>query len=270
MKFAICNEIFEGWPWPEVCRFVKEVGYDGIELAPFTFAGRVTDISSATRREIRKTAEDAGLSIVGLHWILAKTEGFHLNHPEQTIRRKTADYLMALADLCADLGGELMVFGSPQQRTVLPGLTFSQAWDFAKETFRLVLPHLERLQIPLCLEPLSTKETDFISSTAQGREFVQQMSHPNFRLHLDVKAMSWEDSPVATQIRENADLLGHFHANDPNLGGPGFGEVEFGPILAALEEVRYSGFVSVEVFDFTPGPERIARESLRYLREKQP
>jgi len=269
MKFAICNEIFTGWQWPAVCAFVKEVGYHGIEIAPFTFAERITDISSAQRIEIRRNAEDSGLNIVGLHWLLAKPEGLCINHPDGTVRRKTADYLMALADFCADLGGKVMVFGSPKQRNVHPGLSSEQAWQLALETFRLVLPHLERQQITLCLEPLAPQETNFITTAREARELIQEISHPNFRLHLDVKAMSSEGRPIPEIVKENADLLGHFHANDPNLGGPGFGEVDFAPILAALREIGYPGYVSVEVFDFTPGAETIARESLRYLRNKE-
>jgi len=270
MKFATCNEGFKNWPWPEVCKFAKEVGYDGIEIAPFTFADRVSTLDAAARAEIKTTAEQAGLAIVGLHWLLVKPEGLYLNHPEAGIRRETAAALVDLVHFCADLGGKVMVFGSPKQRNVFAGLTFEQAWQLAKETFQLILPALVERDVTLCFEPLSTQETDFINTAAQARKLIEEINHPNFRLLLDVKAMSSEAQSIPDIIRQNADLVSHFHANDANLGGPGFGEVDFAPILQTLQEVGYQGWVSVEAFDFTPGIETVARESLRYLREKAP
>src|SRR5262245_23130462 len=132
MKFAICNELFENWPFDRVCRFVKSVGYSGVELAPFTLASRITDLTSASRSELRRQATDAGVQVIGLHWLLAKTEGLYLTAPDRPTRERTADYLVALAEACRDLGGSLMVFGSPKQRSLLPGVTADQAFDFAK------------------------------------------------------------------------------------------------------------------------------------------
>ncbi|MBN1445098.1 MAG: sugar phosphate isomerase/epimerase, partial [Candidatus Omnitrophica bacterium] len=59
----------------------------------------------------------------------------------------------------------------------------------------------------------------------------------------------------------------HFHVNDRNLGGPGFGDVDFAPIIRALKDAGYGGWLSVEVFDFSPGPEAIAKKSIEYLKK---
>ena len=267
MRYAICNETFEGWDHRRVCRLVADLGYGGLEIAPFTLAPSITDVSSERRRELRQEAEQCGLKIVGLHWLLAKTEGLHLTSPEETVRKRTAEYLVELARGCRDLGGELMVFGSPAQRRIPAGVSKAQATEYAADTVQRALPGIADCSIKLCLEPLPQPDTDFIITCAEGIELLDRVSHPNFVLHLDVKAMASDEAPIPELIRRHAPRTAHFHANDPNKRGPGFGSMDFVPILRALKETDYRGWVSVEVFDYSPDPETIARRSIRYMKE---
>ena len=266
MKFAICNELFEGWSFDRVCRYVKSVGYDGLEVAPFTLAPRITDVDAATRAGLRQQAADAGVRIIGLHWLLAGTQGLYLTSPDAAVRTATSDYIVALAEAARDLGGSLMVFGSPKQRSLLPGVSWQQAFDHAVDVFRRAMPAVAASGITICMEPLAPAETDFINTAEEGTRLMDAVGHPNFRLHLDVKAMSSEPTPITELIRRYAPRTGHFHANDPNMKGPGFGEVDFAPIFKALEDSGYEGWVSVEVFDYKPDPETIARESVENMR----
>lgn len=266
MRFAVCNELFAGWSFDDACRTAQEIGYSGIEIAPFTLAPSVDKISQQDRESIRRTAERFGLEIVGLHWLLANTEGLHINHPDESIRKRTVDYLARLVDLCSDLGGTVMVFGSPAQRKMVEGVDYAEAWCYALDAFRGLVPKLERRGVTLCLEPLSPEETDFINTADEAVAMIEHVSSENFRLILDVKAMSSERLAIPEIIAKHGSLLRHFHANDANKRGPGFGDTDFGPIAAALKSVNYSGWVSVEVFDFTPDPITIAQESLRYLK----
>jgi sugar phosphate isomerase/epimerase len=129
------------------------------------------------------------------------------------------------------------------------------------------MPGIADRGIRLCMEPLAPSETDFINTCEEGTRLMDAVGHPNFVLHLDVKAMSSERIPVPDLIGQYAPRTGHFHANDPNMKGPGFGEVNFVPIFSALREARYDRWVSVEVFDYTPDPETIARKSVEYMRQ---
>ncbi|HZZ79306.1 MAG TPA: sugar phosphate isomerase/epimerase family protein [Gemmataceae bacterium] len=274
MQYAICNETFEGWEHARVCKTVAELGYTGLEVAPFTLAPRITDVTAAQRKKLRGEAESAGLRIIGLHWLLAKTEGFHLTAPDASVRQRTADYLVELAKACRDLGGDLMVFGSPIQRKVLAGVTPEQATDYAVDCFNRAKNGIADAGVKLCLEPLAPREiplapgeADFMQTAAEGCAILDRIKHPNFILHLDVKAMSSESIPIPELIHTHIGRLGHFHANDPNKRGPGFGKVDFVPIFRALKDAKYTGWVSVEVFDYTPDPVTIARESIRYMRE---
>jgi len=160
----------------------------------------------------------------------------------------------------------VMVFGSPAQRRLEDG-DRPGAWARTQDSYRQVLPLLAERNVVLCQESLPAPESDFILTAAEGAQMVRELDHPNFRLMLDVKSMCSEDRPPAAIIREFAPLVEHFHANDANRRGPGFGDTDFRPIAAALRESGYDRYVSVEVFDYSPDPETIARESLRYLRE---
>jgi sugar phosphate isomerase/epimerase len=267
MRYAICNETFAGWEHERICRFIAELGYTGLEIAPYTLAARITDLGAEQRRLLRRQAEAHGVTLLGLHWLLARTEGLHLTSADAATRRRTAEYLVELARCCHDLGGDILVLGSPAQRRIPTGASPAEALDYASDTLGRALPGIADQGVKLCLEPLTAQETDFINTCAEGVELLDRIAHTNFVLHLDVKAMSSEPTPVPDLIRRYALRTGHFHANDPNKRGPGFGAVDFVPIFQALADSHYGGWVSVEVFDYSPDPETIARESLAYMRK---
>ena len=267
MKFAICNEIFKDWTLEETFAFVSKTGYDAVEIAPFTIANSVTDISPARRVEIRELARRHKISISGIHWVLVQTEGLHLTSPDAGTRQRTSKYFSALVDFCADLAGTFIVVGSPKQRNLEPGISLEQGWEWATEIFREPVMRAEQRGVTICFEPLAPSETNFINTAAEAVRFVRQLNTPHFKIILDVKAMSSEALPIPQIIRESWPYFGYFHANDKNLKGPGFGEVDFKPIAAALKSVGYDGFVSVEVFKFDEGPQVIAEQSLKALRD---
>jgi sugar phosphate isomerase/epimerase len=266
MKFAICNEIFQGWEHGRAFQFAAQAGYDAIEIAPFTVAQDVATISQEERQRIRKLAREAGIAISGIHWVLVQTEGLHLTHPDASIRSRTAEYFKHLVDFCSDLGGETIVVGSPKQRNILDGVTREEAWKWAGEVFQPAVARAGEHGVTLCLEPLAPSETNFINTAAEAIHFVQQFQSDRFKIIIDVKAMSSESKPIPQIIRESWPHFAYFHANDSNLKGPGFGDVDFTPIAGALHEVGYDGYVSVEVFKFEEGPEVIATRSIEYLK----
>lgn len=280
MHFALCNEMFGDKPFADVFSTIADIGYTGVEIAPFTLPGddEVVDarqVSMARRAEVRQQAIDAGLEIIGLHWLLAKTEGFYLTSPNLTVRTSTAEYLKGLAKLCGDLATDdsprVMVLGSPQQRNLQAGVSYPDAERYAAEVLREAMPACADHGVTIALEPLGPAEGDFMLTAESGIRLAEIVDSPHCRLHLDVKAMSSEGlveggKEIPQIIRDSRDWIAHFHANDPNLLGPGMGKVEFEPIFAALQEIDYDGWVSVEVFKYEPSPEEIARRSLEYMR----
>lgn len=267
MKFAICQELFVDWTWERQCEFAAQLGYTGMEVAPFTLASRAADVSATQRQELREIAAAKGVEIIGLHWLLAKTEGLHLTTADADVRRATSQYLVELGDLCGDLGGTVMVFGSPHQRSLEAGMSREQAMENAAEVIRNAMPAIGDRGVHLLIEPLTTKETDFINTCADGAELIDRVGHPNFALHQDVKAMLGEGCPLPELIEEFKGITRHFHVNDNNLLGPGMGETDYHPIFDALLKSGYDGWVSVEVFDYAPGAEHICEVSMNYMKQ---
>lgn len=266
MKFGICNEIFQGWKIDDVFTYCARIGYDAVEIAPFTLAKYVTDIPAPERVRIRAAAARAGIAISGIHWVLVQAEGMHLTSPDAPTRERTAQYFCALAEFCADLGGKVIVVGSPKQRNLAPEVSAQQGWSWAQQVFRPAVEVAARRGVTICVEPLPAEDTNFLNTAAEVVQFVREMDSPHCKVILDVRAMSHEPKPVPQIIRESRGEFAYVHANDFNLKGPGFGDVDFRPIAGALRETGYDGVVSVEVFKFDEGPEAIATRSLEYLR----
>ena len=264
-KFAICNELFRDWSYARACNFVAELGYRGLEIAPFTILDSESVISDRRTRELRQALEQAGLATVDLHWLLAQTSGLGLTDSRETVRRQTAEHLAKLAELCRELGGSIMVLGSPQQRNLASHLTPELGLEYAADCLERVLPVLEQQRVTLAIEPLAASETNFLNTAAETMKLIDPFESPWIQLHLDVKAMSAESTPIPELIRRHRAALAHFHANDPNLQGPGMGAIDFVPILRALQAIEYPGWISVEVFDESPGPQALARQSIDNL-----
>lgn len=264
MRFAVCNELFGPTPFHDICHIAADIGYDGIEIAPFTLADTVHDLPENDRAAIRKMAESHGLAIAGIHWLLVKPVGLHLTTPDDELRLRTQAYLLDLIDFCADLGGEILVCGSPKQRTILDN--YEASWARALEGFKRLAERAGERGVTFCLEPLAPSETDFFQNSAEAVAMVGAVDHPAFQMILDVKAMSGgETDPLPDVIKRCAPHVRHFHANDPNLLGPGMGPLDHTEIGAALRAIDFQGWVSVEVFRFELEGEDIARQSFAGL-----
>ncbi len=246
--------------------FAAKTGYDAIEIAPFTIANYVTDISKEQRHQIRDAARRAGIEISGIHWVLVQALGMFLVHGDPEVRKRSSTYFCELVDFCADIGGNIIVVGSPKQRNIPEDATKEQALAWARETISASVMRAMDRGLTICLEPLAPSETNFINTAEEAIRFVRGFRSPSFKIILDVKAMCSESRPIPQIIHESWPHFAYFHANDKNLKGPGFGDVNFKPIAAALKEEGYDGVVSVEVFNFDEGPEVIATKSLENLK----
>ena len=119
-----------------------------------------------------------------------------------------------------------------------------QAFDWSAALFKSVMPRVADCGITICMEPLSPAETDFINTCAEAKALIDAVGHKNFSLHLDVKAMYSESTPVTELIRIYGPIAYHFHANDANRRDLA-GDVDFALIFDALQASGYTRWVSV-------------------------
>ena len=265
MRYAICNELFENWSWEDTCRSAAAVGYQGIEVAPFTLAADIRELDAAARTNIYETAEAFSLEITGLHWLLVSPKGLSVTDEDAEVRGATGKYLVSLVDFCADLGGKTLVFGSPNQRR-LPAGGAEVAADRYCTALRPALVRARERGVVFCLEPLPAPEADFLLTLSDALSLIKRLDNPAAKTVLDVKSACSENISIPDLIRQYAPWISHVHANDANRRGPGFGDTDFQPIMAALKEIGYDGWVSVEPFDYSPDPVTVAQKSLETLK----
>ena len=269
MRIALCNEVLGGMALERQCEYAAGLGYDGLEIAPFTLSSSPEKISTAAAAKIRETVESSGLVVTGLHWLLVKPEGLSLTDPDAAVRARTLDVMVHLIGLCAELGGAVLVHGSPKQRQIAPGETHAIALARLQDALAQASLAAARAGVIYCIEPLSRRETELVNTIAEAAELVRSIDHPNLRTMIDCSAAGLtETDPIPALIDRwlPTGLIAHLQVNDPNRRGPGQGTMKFAPILAALKRHHYTGIIAVEPFDYSPDGEGVAAFSAGYLR----
>ncbi len=268
MRIALCNELLAPRPFAAQCEFAAALGYDGLEIAPFTLGDEPHRLPASATAALRRAAADAGLGISGLHWLLMRPEGLSLTAPDTATRARTLDVMRRLADLCAELGGQVLVLGSPAQRR-LPEDAPDRARGHAVALLAAIARHAEGAGVTWCLEPLAEPEANFVNTVAEAAAIVREIGSPALKTMLDccAAARQEEQSPAALLERWlPSGLLAHVQANDPGMRGPGQGRLRFAGVLGALRRHRYAGWIAVEPFDHVPDGPASAARAIGYLR----
>lgn len=273
MKIALCNEVLQPLSFAQQCKLAADLGYDGLEVAPFTLAEDPMTLTDADAAEFRRIAGDHGLAIFGLHWLLVAPAGLSIVSPDEAVRRRTEDVMARLVELCALMGGSYLVHGSPRQRSVPAFTTRADARDRARDCLAHAAEAAGRCGVTYCLEPLSTRETDLFNSVAEAASLVEEVAHPALRTMIDCSAAGQaEAEPVAALLERwlPTGMIAHVQVNDPNRRGPGQGELDFGAVLAVLSRMEaaghFRGIVAVEPFDYVPDGPGCAARAIGYLR----
>jgi sugar phosphate isomerase/epimerase len=263
LRIALCNEVIAPMPFPRQCEYAAKLGYDGLEIAPYTLSEEPQQLGSAQLAAARAAAKDAGIAITGLHWLLVRPLGLSISTRDDAVRKRTLEVMCTLVDQCAELGGRYLVHGSPQQRRVDPGDTRAAALARAQECFAAVAERAEKAGVLYCIEPLSSQQTPLINTLEEAARMVEAIGSRAVRTMLDCSAAGrMETAPLPALVDRwlPNGMLAHVQLNDRNRRGPGQGEQRFAPLFAALTRHGYAGDIAVEPFDYVPdGPGAAAR-----------
>jgi sugar phosphate isomerase/epimerase len=266
MRISLCNEVVAALPFAEQARLAAALGYDGLEVAPFTLDAEAPHrIAPARRAELRRMAEEAGAPITSLHWLLVAPAGLSITTADRDVRARTLDVMQGLVELAADLGATLLVHGSPKQRHVGADGDAQRAEEAMARAGAWAAQH----GLTYCLEPLDAGQTNWARTVTEAIDIVARIGQPGLKTMLDVSAAgNGEAEPAAALLRRLVPTgwIAHVHLNDRNRRGPGQGEDRFAPVLRALREARYAGFCAVEPFDYHPDGPTSAARAIGYLR----
>lgn len=268
MKLSLCNEVIRELDFPRQCAFARAVGYDGLEVAPFTLSDTPDRLPAAERAAVRRAAEAEGLAITGLHWLLIKPDGLSITDPDPAVRARTVAVMREMVALCAELGGSVLVHGSPKQR-LLPELDAEAARGWAMEALAVAGAAAGAAGVTYCLEPLATRETNFVNTVAEAAAIVDAIGEPGLRTMLDCAAASHSDTAPLPALLDRwlpSGHVAHVQVNDTNRRGPGEGDLPIAPVLAALRRHGYDRVVAVEPFVYEPDGPACAARAAGYLR----
>jgi sugar phosphate isomerase/epimerase len=269
MRLALCNEVLRERDFAAQCAFAAAVGYDGLEVAPFTLAGDPLALPPAQVSATRRAAADAGIAITGLHWLLVKPDGLSVTSPDPAVRARTIEAIRRIVGLCAELGGRYLVHGSPAQRRTPPGVDRATARAWIAEALAAAARAAQDAGVIYLLEPLPRDETDQVNTLDEAVALVREVGSPALATMLDAKSAALSESASAPALLDRwlpTGLIRHVQLNDRNRRGPGQGQDPIAPIVAALLRDGYDADIAVEPFDYVPDGPACAARAAGYVR----
>jgi D-psicose/D-tagatose/L-ribulose 3-epimerase len=269
LRLSLCNEVLAPMPFERQCEMARAMGYDALELSPFTLADDPQTLDAAQARRVAEVARANGLAISSLHWLLVKPQGLSLVTADTALRGRTVGLLRQLIDFAHTCGAQVLVHGSPKQRSPEVGQTVADAQARLEDALTELAPHAESAGLVYCLEPLSPVETPVINTVAQAAAVVDRIGSPALRTMFDLSAASQSESqPVHDVLAHHlaSGHVAHVQLNDRNRRGPGQGDTDLRPVLEVLRDHPYTGWTAVEPFDYVPDGPGCAAFSAGYVR----
>ena len=241
----------------EVYDVLKSHGFTGLEIAPGLFFSGEDDPfvpSEGGARERLREIEAAGLTLVSMQSLLFGVEGAELFGPAEAAERLTHGLTRAI-ELAGRFGIPNLVFGSPRQRVIPPGLAHEEVIARARSVLLPLADLAAARGTVLAMEPNPPEYgTNFMANFPDALAMVKALDHPAITLNFDVGALHMTNAfdAVGAYIAEAGPLISHLHFSAPFLGPAPASPDEAAAILRSLAAIGYGRSVSVEMKAVTP------------------
>jgi D-psicose/D-tagatose/L-ribulose 3-epimerase len=246
--------------------FISSLNCNGVELAPSAIWSEPIDSSKQDRDNLKKEIKSNNLNFLGFHSLLYSKPELKL-FENSFLRKETKNYLFDLINLCSDLEGKNLVYGSPKSRE-LCGKKYDDCKKQSIDDFYEIAEYAKKKGIFFCLEPLSKKETDFITSLEEGGEIVETVNHSNFKLHLDTKVLFDSMDKIEPKIERYKNIITHVHVGDENLLEPGIvNKKEHPEIGKSLRDINYEGYITLEMRRNTADIKGSIKRGVEFIRK---
>jgi sugar phosphate isomerase/epimerase len=267
VKIFLCNEVIRELDFARQCVFARETGYDGLEVAPSTLGKRPDRMTEREISALRKIADEEGVKVAGLHWLLAEQPGLSITADDEDTAARTLDFGKRLVALCAGLGGAYLVHGSPVQRQLQPGRE-EEGRRRGEAYFRAMAGEARAAGLRYVIEPLSRRDTGYVNTVDEALGIIGEIGSGALATMIDcyAAASNGEDIPALLEHYVPLGVVHHLHFNDVNRRGPGEGETDFGAVVDTLRRLGYSGTAAVEPFLYLPDGSSCAARAIGYLR----
>jgi sugar phosphate isomerase/epimerase len=264
MKISVSNIAWGKNNFNQFLSLIKENGCDGVELAPSLLWDEPKNITTKEINKLKNLLNKYDLALTGFHSLL-------FNRPDLLIfnektREESIEYLLMLIDICSELDGKQIVFGSPRNR-VLCNKSLSECKKQAEEDIFRISEYGKKKNVIFCLEPLSKVETEFMTSIDEGGEFVSKINHLFFKLHIDTKAIYQTKEDPDTVITKYKNIIQHVHIGDKGLSEPGTHNMNHKEIGKALQKINYKNYLSLEIKSNDKDLENTIIRSINFIKK---
>jgi D-psicose/D-tagatose/L-ribulose 3-epimerase len=242
-RLAISNIAWEASENDAVVAVLRREGVTGVEIAPTKWREKPFDASAADVAACRRWWEDRGLRIVSMQALLFGRPELQLFSDTQS---QLGDYLKRVIDFAAAVGAGALVFGSPKNR-VRGALSMDEAMSIAADFLRDIGAYCTERNTALCIEANPVEYgCDFVTTTAEAVALSRAVESPGIRVNVDLGGITMSGEDVAGAISNARDVIGHYHASEPNLVEIG-ARPQHHEARQALAKIGYAEWISIEM-----------------------
>ena len=244
-RLAVSNIAWEPGEDARVADVLQREAVTGVEIAPTKWREKPFDASAADIAAYRHAWEDRGLRIVSLQALLFGRPDLKLFASSES-RLQLADYLRRVIDFASAVGAHAMVFGSPKNR-LRGDLSMPDAMSIAVDFLRDIGGYCAERGTAMCIEANPVEYgCDFVTTTAEAVALCRAVNHPGVRVNVDLGGITMSHEDVSAAIAGAGDVMGHYHASEPNLAeiGAASPHAEAG---RALSDIGYARWISIEM-----------------------